>query len=76
VQRSIAALDVNGAGARDLIAELVRARVAITSTLTIFETFVASQPSAPAKALDALLPKHAANTSRRAPRLAKSTDTT
>src|SRR5215204_4461484 len=41
VQRSIASLDVNSAGVRDLIAELVRRRVAITSTLTIFETFTA-----------------------------------
>src|SRR3954471_131911 len=44
VQQSIASLDANGAGARDLIAELVRKRVAITSTLTIFETFATSQP--------------------------------
>jgi imidazolonepropionase-like amidohydrolase len=57
VQRSILSLDVTGAPARDLIAELVRRRVAITSTLTIYETFTASQPSAPAKALDAMLPE-------------------
>jgi enamidase len=57
VQRSFATLDVNGADVRDLIAELVRRRVAITSTLTIFETMSASQPSAPAKVLDALLPE-------------------
>ncbi len=76
VQRSIAALDVNGAGARDLIAELVRRRVAITSTLTIFETFVASQPSAPAKALDALLPEARRQYEQTRAALAKSTDTT
>src|SRR5687768_7067471 len=57
VQRSFAALDVNGAPVRDLIAELVRRRVAITSTLTIYETFTAGQPSAPARVLDALLPE-------------------
>ena len=76
VQRSIAALDVNGAGARDLIAELVRRRVAITSTLTIFETFVASQPSAPAKALDALLPEARRQYEQTRATLAKATDTT
>ena len=76
VQRSIAALDVNGAGARDLIAELVRRRVAITSTLTIFETFVASQPSAPAKALDALLPETRRQYEQTRAALAKATDTT
>ena len=76
VQRSIAALDVSGAGARDLIAELVRRRVAITSTLTIFETFVASQPSAPAKALDALLPEARRQYEQTRAALAKATDTT
>jgi len=76
VQRSIAALDVNGAGARDLIAELVRRRVAITSTLTIFETFVTSQPSAPAKALDALLPEARRQYEQTRAALAKATDTT
>ena len=76
VQRSIAALDVNGAGARDLIAELVRRRVAITSTLTIFETFVASQPSAPAKALDAMLPEARRQYEQTRAALAKATDTT
>ena len=76
VQRSIATLDANGAGARDLIAELVRRRVAITSTLTIFETFVASQPSAPAKALDALLPEARRQYEQTRAALAKATDTT
>jgi enamidase len=76
VQRSIAALDVNGAGARDLIAELVRRRVAITSTLTIFETFVSSQPSAPARALDAMLPEARRQYEQTRAALAKSADTT
>ena len=76
VQRSIATLDANGAGARDLIAELVRRRVTITSTLTIFETFVASQPSAPAKALDALLPEARRQYEQTRAALAKATDTT
>ena len=57
VQRSIASLDVNGAPVRDLIAELVKRRVAITSTLTIFETFVRARPGASAHALEAMLPE-------------------
>jgi len=76
VQRSIAALDVNGAGVRDLIAELVRRHVAITSTLTIFETFVASQPSTPAKALDAMLPEARRQYEQRRAAIAQSADTT
>ena len=76
VQRSIASLDVNSAAVRDLIAELVRRRVAITSTLTIFETFAASQPSAPAKALDALLPEARRQYEQRRAAIAQSGDTT
>ena len=76
VQRSIAALDINGSGARDLIAELVRRRVAITSTLTIFETFVATQPNAPSKALDALLPEARRQYEQRRAAITQSTDTT
>ena len=76
VQRSIAALDVNGAGPRDLIADLVKRRVAITSTLTVFETFVASQPSAPAKALDAMLPEARRQYEQTRATLARSTDST
>ena len=76
VQRSIAGLDVTGAAARDLIAELVRRRVAITSTLTIFETFAASQPGAPAKALDALLPEARRQYEQTRAALARSGDST
>src|SRR5437868_5667752 len=39
-QTSLAAVDANGETVRSLIAELVRRHVALTSTLTIFETFV------------------------------------
>jgi enamidase len=76
VQRSIATLDVSSAGPRDLIAELVKRHVAITSTLTIFETFATSQPSAPAKALDALLPEARRQYEERRAAIAKSGDTT
>jgi enamidase len=76
VQRSIATLDESSAGPRDLIAELVKRHVAITSTLTIFETFATSQPSAPAKALDALLPEARRQYEERRAAIAKSGDTT
>ena len=76
VQRSFATLDVNGAGVRDLIAELVRRRVAITSTLTIFETMSASQPSAPAKVLDALLPEARRQYEQRRAAILQAADTT
>jgi hypothetical protein len=42
---------------QSLIRELVRRRVAVTSTLTIFETFTPGRASAPQGALDALLPE-------------------
>jgi enamidase len=76
VQRSFATLDVNGAAVRDLIAELVRRRVAITSTLTIFETMSASQPSAPAKVLDALLPEARRQYEQRRAAILQAADTT
>jgi enamidase len=76
VQRSIAALDVTSTPARDLIAELVRRRVAITSTLTIFETFATSQPSAPAKVLDAMLPEARRQYEQRRTAIVQSGDTT
>jgi imidazolonepropionase-like amidohydrolase len=57
VTASIAALDVASAPVQSLIRELVARRVALTSTLTIFETFAPGRPSAPAGALDAMLPE-------------------
>jgi enamidase len=39
-QRAFAAADANGDFVKSLIADLVKSRVAITSTLTVFETFV------------------------------------
>jgi enamidase len=65
---------VNSAAVRDLIAELVRRKVAITSTLTIFETFTASQPSAPAKALEAMLPEARRQYEQRRAAIAASND--
>jgi imidazolonepropionase-like amidohydrolase len=76
VQRSFIGLDVNSAAVRDLIAELVRRRVAITSTLTIYETFSAGQPSAPTKVLDALLPETRRQYEQRRAAILQTADTT
>jgi len=57
VTASIAALDVAGEPVQSLIRELVARRVAVTSTLTVFETFTPGRPSAPQGALDAMLPE-------------------
>ena len=54
-QQSINALDPQSAGARELMAELVRRKVALTSTLTVFETFTPGRPMPPG--LDVLLPE-------------------
>ena len=57
VSASIAALDVASEPVQALIRELVARRVAVTSTLTIFETFTPGRPGAPQGALDAMLPE-------------------
>ena len=44
---AFAALDPNGVAVRSLIAELVRHHVALTSTLTVFETLVPGRPLPP-----------------------------
>jgi imidazolonepropionase-like amidohydrolase len=44
---AVNAIDPAGAAAQSLIAELVRRRVAITSTLTVFETFTPGRPMPP-----------------------------
>jgi imidazolonepropionase-like amidohydrolase len=54
---SLTNLDVNGEAARSLIRDLIAANVAVTSTLTVFETSVPGQPRAPDEALDAMLPE-------------------
>ena len=46
-QAALAAVDPNGEAARSLIADLVRRHVALTSTLTVFETFVPGRPLPP-----------------------------
>jgi len=54
---SLTDLDAAGEPAQRLIRELVSARVAITSTLTVFETSVPGRPRAPDRALDAMVPE-------------------
>lgn len=54
-QQSVNALDPESAQAKALIAELVRRNVALTSTLTVFETFTPGRPVPPG--LDVLLPQ-------------------
>jgi enamidase len=54
-QRTIAALDENGAAFKALVKKLVDKHVALTSTLTVFETFTPGRPVPPG--LDVLLPE-------------------
>ncbi len=54
-QASVAALDTSSAVLKALIADLVQHKVALTSTLTVFETFVPGRPLPPG--LDVLLPE-------------------
>ncbi len=54
-QTALGAVDPNGDAVRSLIADLVSHHVAITSTLTIFETFVPGRPLPPG--LDVLDPQ-------------------
>jgi imidazolonepropionase-like amidohydrolase len=51
---ALAATDPNGAAFRSLVADLVSHHVALTSTLTVFETFAPGQPEPPG--LDVLDP--------------------
>jgi enamidase len=54
-QAALAAVDPRGEALKSLIAELVRRHVALTSTLTVFETFVPGRPLPPG--LDVLEPQ-------------------
>ena len=54
-QQTIAALDENGAPFKALVKKLVDKKVALTSTLTVFETFTPGRPLPPG--LDVLLPQ-------------------
>ena len=54
-QQTIAALDENGAPFKALVKKLIDEHVALTSTLTVFETFTPGRPMPPG--LDVLLPE-------------------
>jgi enamidase len=53
-QQTIAAIDIDGAPFKALVKKLVDKHVALTSTLTVFETFVKGRPTPPG--LDVLVP--------------------
>jgi enamidase len=54
-QASLASMDSSGSAEKALIADLVKRNVAVTSTLTVFETFVPGRPVPPG--LDVLEPQ-------------------
>ncbi len=54
-QQSVIAADINGAPVKALIKRLIDKKVALTSTLTVFETFTPGRPMPPG--LDVLLPE-------------------
>ncbi|HEY4112421.1 MAG TPA: amidohydrolase family protein [Rhizomicrobium sp.] len=56
-QQSLADLDINSAGVKSLIDLLVQKHVALTSTLTVFETFTPGRPQAPEPARAMLIPE-------------------
>ena len=57
VSASLMSLDVASEPVQSLIRYLVSKRVALTSTLTVFETLTPGRPQAPQGALDAMLPE-------------------
>jgi imidazolonepropionase-like amidohydrolase len=54
-QQSVVAADINGDAVKALIKKLIDKKVALTSTLTVFETFTPGRPMPPG--LDVLLPE-------------------
>jgi enamidase len=56
-QQALADLDPNSVEVKSLIDFLVAKHVALTSTLTVFETFTPGRPKAPERALDMLIPE-------------------
>ena len=57
VHQSLVDLDLDSKEVNDLIEYLVEKNVALTSTLTVFETFTKGRPKAYPEALDALIPQ-------------------
>jgi len=56
-QQALASLDENSAEVKSLIDLLIAKHVALTSTLTVFETFTPGRPKAPEQALAMLIPQ-------------------
>lgn len=54
---TLAKLDLESAPVEEMIQDLVKHHVAITSTLPVFETFVPNRPPIDARVLDAMLPE-------------------
>jgi len=71
-QQTIAALDEAGAPFKALVSKLVDKRVALTSTLTVFETFTPGRPMPPG--LDVLTPSLQDNFQRARDRVAANPD--
>ena len=71
-QQSILALDESGAAFKALVKKLVDENVALTSTLTVFETFTPGRPLPPG--LDVLTPQLREQFERRHARTAKNED--
>src|SRR6267378_186777 len=73
-QTALGAVDPNGDAVRSLIADLIKQHVALTSTLTIFETFVPGRPLPPG--LDVLEPQLRAQFEQRHATTAANTSST
>ena len=71
-QQSIATLDQNGTAFTSLVKKLVDKHVALTSTLTVFETFTPGRPMPPG--LDVLTPQLKEQFERTHARVAKNTE--
>jgi len=71
-QQSVAALDENGAAFTTLVRKLVEKHVALTSTLTVFETYTPGRPSPPG--LDVLTSQLQENFRRAQERVSRSAD--
>jgi imidazolonepropionase-like amidohydrolase len=71
-QQSLVALDEDGSAFKQLVEKLVKEGVALTSTLTVFETFTPGRPLPPG--LDVLTPQLKQQFERTHARLAKNTE--
>jgi imidazolonepropionase-like amidohydrolase len=56
-EKSLLGIDIKSAAMQEMIRDLVAHHVAVTSTLPVFETFVANRAPMDARVLDAMLPE-------------------